>query len=67
MSETKQKGAARLEVLSLLLILCVGVMMKKKKPSTEGEEIAVKSLNSRQPSSAFKNKSISVIFNKRYL
>lgn len=34
MSETKQKGAARLEVLSLLLILCVPIMMKKKKPST---------------------------------
>lgn len=66
MSETKQKGAAWLEVLSLLLILCVPVMMKKKKPCTEGEEIAVKSLNSCQPSSAFKNKLISVIFNKRY-
>lgn len=65
MSEAKQKGAARLEVPSLLLMLCVPIMMKKKKPSTEGEEITVKSLNRCQPSSVFKNKSISVIFKKR--
>lgn len=42
MSEAKQKGAARLEVLSLLLVQCVPVMMKKKKSSTQGEEMAVK-------------------------